>query len=269
MVERAIELGFESFVLTEHMPRNSRKDMYADEAHLQVEDLATIFDAYYTHAISLKERMRGRIELHVGMETDFIRPREYAVLIEQLRQRYDFEMIVGSIHHVEEFPIDYDQGLWLKAMEAAGGSVPAVFARYYDLQWDMLNTLKPTVVGHFDLIRLMAPDADVEYTDDVWKRVERNLRFIAEYGGLMECNSAALRKGWTQPYPRRDVLQAAIRMGVRICLSDDSHGVAQVGYGYSRALAYLKEMGVEHLYYLARDASISCEGIDYVISRVG
>jgi histidinol-phosphatase (PHP family) len=39
-------------------------------------------------------------------------------------------------------------------------------------------------------------------------------------------------------------------MGGRICFSDDSHGVAQVGLNYGRMKTYLEEMGVEEIWYL-------------------
>jgi histidinol-phosphatase (PHP family) len=39
-------------------------------------------------------------------------------------------------------------------------------------------------------------------------------------------------------------------MGGRICLSDDSHGVAQVGLNYGRMKMYLEKMGVDEIWYL-------------------
>jgi histidinol-phosphatase (PHP family) len=39
-------------------------------------------------------------------------------------------------------------------------------------------------------------------------------------------------------------------MGGRICLSDDSHGVAQVGLNYGRMKTYLEGMGIEEIWYL-------------------
>jgi hypothetical protein len=41
-------------------------------------------------------------------------------------------------------------------------------------------------------------------------------------------------------------------MGGRFTLSDDSHGVAQVGLNFERVLDYLKSLGVTELYYLER-----------------
>jgi hypothetical protein len=38
-------------------------------------------------------------------------------------------------------------------------------------------------------------------------------------------------------------------MGGKLTLSDDSHGVAQVGLNFKRAVQYLRELGVEQVYY--------------------
>jgi len=39
-------------------------------------------------------------------------------------------------------------------------------------------------------------------------------------------------------------------MGGRVCFSDDSHGVAQVGLNYAKMKTYLEGMGVEEIWYL-------------------
>jgi histidinol-phosphatase (PHP family) len=41
-------------------------------------------------------------------------------------------------------------------------------------------------------------------------------------------------------------------LGGKLTLSDDSHGVAQVGLNFGRVSDYLKSMGVRELYYLER-----------------
>lgn len=41
-------------------------------------------------------------------------------------------------------------------------------------------------------------------------------------------------------------------MGGKLTLSDDSHGVAQVGLNFGGVSRYLKSLGVEDLYYLER-----------------
>ena len=44
-------------------------------------------------------------------------------------------------------------------------------------------------------------------------------------------------------------------LGGKFTLSDDSHGVAQVGLNFERVKSYLEDVGVETLWYLERDAN--------------
>ena len=136
------------------------------------------------------------------MEIDWIRPSSKEI-IEDLLSKYQFDLFIGSVHHVHTIPIDYDRQLYLEARGKAGGTDERLFEDYFDLQYEMLRALKPPVVGHFDLIRLMSDDPDMRMSqwEGVWQKILRNLRFIAEYGGVVELNSSALRKGMREPYP--------------------------------------------------------------------
>lgn len=74
----------------------------------------------------------------------------------------------------------------------------------------MLTKLQPEVVGHWDLVRLFCGDYTRglrEYGEGVWERCVRNADAVVGYGGLVEINGAAVRKGWDTPYPRRDVME--------------------------------------------------------------
>jgi len=44
--------------------------------------------------------------------------------------------------------------------------------------------------------------------------------------------------------------QLIMDLGGRVCLSDDSHGVAQVGLNYRRMKDYLVSMGVKEIWHL-------------------
>lgn len=155
------------------------------------------------------------ITLLVGFEAEWIRP-GYQALIEGLLHKYQFDMFVGSVHHVHGIPIDYDRDMYVAAMLAAQAKAPHVecdaeellFADYFDAQLEMLQTLRPPVVGHFDLIRLKSEgirQANLKTYSRVWRKVLRNLLFIAEYGGMLEINASALRKGLPAPYPSKAV----------------------------------------------------------------
>lgn len=119
------------------------------------------------------------------------------------------DYFLGSIHHVNAVPIDYDAAHYRKAVDSTGGTEEKFYARYYDQQFEMLQALKPRIVGHFDLCRLLSedPGRDIRAWKSVWDRVVRNLQFIASYGGWLECNTSALRKGLAEPYPCRYIAE--------------------------------------------------------------
>lgn len=167
--------------------------------------------AFYAEASRLRQKYASQIRVLIGFETDWIRP-ESLQLIETSLSRLPFELIVGSVHHVHTIPIDYDSDMYQEARRIAGGSDEKLFEDYFDSQYDMLQRLQPPVVGHFDLIRLKSDDPNGSFAayPGVWERIERNLRFVAGYGGILELNSAALRKGMTEPYPKAEICRVCI-----------------------------------------------------------
>jgi histidinol-phosphatase (PHP family) len=110
--------------------------------------------------------------------------------------------------------------MYEQAREQAGGTDERLFEDYFDAQLDMLEQLKPLVVGHFDLIRLKSDDMERSFTTwpGVWSRILRNLDFIASYGGILELNSAALRKGMTEPYPKAEICKVRMQSFV-MCIA--------------------------------------------------
>lgn len=168
--------------------------------------LAKQFDDYFHEAQRLQKAYASAIKLLIGMEIDWIRPSSLNV-IHGLFRRYAFDLFVGSVHHVHTIPIDYDKNTYIEARGMSGGTDEKLAEDYFDLQYEMLMALKPPVVGHFDLIRLLSDDPEASFVQwtRVWQKILRNLDFIVEYGGLVELNSAGLRKGMSEPYPKAEI----------------------------------------------------------------
>lgn len=148
------------------------------------------------------------INILIGMEIDWIRPSSQKI-IEDLLKKYNFDTLIGSVHHVHGVSIDFDHDTYKRARSISGGTDEEMFADYYDTQLEMLKAVKPPIVGHFDVIRLYcdAPDASMKDHDRVWQKILRNLRFISDYGGMLEINTAAIRKGMREPYPQGEICQ--------------------------------------------------------------
>jgi histidinol-phosphatase (PHP family) len=134
--------------------------------------------------------------------------------IENSLDKFPFDFFIGSVHHVHTVPIDYDTPLYRKARAISGGTDERLFEDYFDSQLSMLKVLKPPVVGHFDLVRLKSNDPERSFTQwpCVWGKILRNLDWIAEYGGILELNSASLRKGMSEPYPNAEICKVRRQM---------------------------------------------------------
>jgi histidinol-phosphatase (PHP family) len=173
---------------------------------LTPEYLHATFDKYYCKAVALREKYRSTIRILIGFETEYIRAESISA-IRALLQKYNFDYCVGSIHHVLGIPIDYNSALWEEAHKACGGTDESLFSQYFDEQYELLSQIKPLIIGHFDVIRLWAPDKMVKLSrwPSVWSKVIRNIDTVNEYGGLFELNSAAFRKGFEEAYPTSEI----------------------------------------------------------------
>ncbi|TGJ84756.1 hypothetical protein E0Z10_g4028 [Xylaria hypoxylon] len=285
IIKHAISLGYTTMGLTEHMPRTSPEDLYPeelDEPEASLAVLAPRHTAYLKEALRLQTLYAPQISLLIGFEGEWLRP-AYQSLVDELAAHPAIDYFIGSLHHVNGVPIDYDQEYYARAIasvetltngtytngtsantttvEPGGGNgdeearEERMYERYYDQQYEMLVALRPRVVGHFDLIRLMSvdPGRDVRRWRGVWERIERNLTFIASYDGWLECNSSALRKGLAEPYPCRVIAEKWLSLSGKFTLSDDSHGIAQLGTNYARALDFLSSLDVKTLWTLRRE----------------
>lgn len=228
--------------------------------------------AYIIEATRLRQLYASRIKILVGFECEWIRQSDLP-FIKSLAADPAIDLFLGSVHHVHEIPIDFDRPMYEKAREEAGGTDERLFEDYFDSQYDMLHDLRPPVVAHFDLIRLYSDnkDTDLKSMPGVWKKVVRNLDYCARQGLMIEINSSALRKGLKEPYPGCSVCEACVndpqhkfitneeqeflKMDGKFTLSDDSHGLGQVGLNFQRVQEYLLDNGINEVWYFDRDAN--------------
>ncbi len=206
VIQDTISKGMTTFCMTEHTPRE-RIDFYPGEELIHTPDtLWKLFDDYYHEARRLKEAYKERINLFVGFEGEWT-PESSRNIMQTILDKHEFDLFVGSVHHVHAIPIDYDKATYQRARVAAGGSDERLFEDYFDAHFAMLQAMKPPVVGHFDLIRLFSytPNGSFRAYTSVWEKIVRNLKFVAEYGGVLELNSSSLRKGMTEAYPQVEI----------------------------------------------------------------
>jgi histidinol-phosphatase (PHP family) len=244
IVAAYIAKGYTWVGLTEHMPPVSDDHLYPEErtAGLDAASMTERFERYVKRARSLQRTHAQEITLLVAMEVE-----TYPGSIELARTlivEHDLDYAVGSIHHVDAIPIDHTQAEYARVVAVAGGLCP-LYCRYFDQQYEMLTTLKPAVVGHFDLIRIFDENYHEHILEPhVWQRVIRNLEYISDQGLILDINLRALFKGAADPYPCKPILRQVAEMGINVAPGDDSHGVGSVGACWEEGMAALEAAGV-------------------------
>ena len=235
--------GFATVGITEHMPPLNDSMRYPDEveADLTAAAMRDRFGRYFETARRIQREMKGKMRVLVGFETEWYHGA--VMLIEELVAEFQPDYIVGSLHHVDGIGFDFNRECYTEATAAAGG-LERLYKLYFDQQLELLMSVRPPVVGHFDLIRLF----DEDYVNriripSIWQRVERNLEFISKHGLVLDLNMRALMKGADEPYPCLPIIERARAFGIDMVPGDDSHDVGSVGYRTREAVRLLKSLG--------------------------
>ncbi len=249
VLESACERGFNVYGVSEHAPRLRHEDLYPDEQDLTPADLARIFSAYIDRARVLQGELEGRLEVLVGFETEMVPPEGWLEGMNELR-RAPFDYTIGSVHHVGDMPIDMTEERTLHAAEQVGG-ISALHCAYFKQLAEMVSEFRPTVVGHFDLIRKFS-GGNPSFDERTWLEIERALEAVRESGALLDVNAAPPRRGLGPPYPLGAILERARQLDVGVTLGDDSHGPADVGVGLHACLEAIAAAGYREVHCLRR-----------------
>jgi histidinol-phosphatase (PHP family) len=129
------------------------------------------------------------------------------------------------------------------------GGKEALERLYFEQVAEMVEQLRPEVVGHFDLIRKFE-GAGASFGPETWRRIERALEVIRAVGSVLEVNAAPVRRNLGPVYPLPPLLERACEMGIPVTLGDDSHGPADVGVGLDACLQAIQQAGYRRIHYL-------------------
>lgn len=260
ILDAAIERGMVTYGVTNHVPTSEARFLYDDEraAGLDLEGRFAQFEAYARLSSEAVEAYAGRLEVLRGFEAEVVPTASYVADMRGLRERYGFDYVVGSVHWVDEQPIDVSAELFDSAVRHVGG-LEAFLVRYYRQVAEMVDELHPEVVGHFDLPRLFSEGDPAHDAQVVRAAGEQALELIAEQGALLEVNTAGFRKGLRGAYPAPWVVERASELGIAVTFSDDSHHVDHVAANLEKARAYLLAYRVRTIGSLGRASDGSLE----------
>jgi histidinol-phosphatase (PHP family) len=253
VLDAAVAQGYHTFGVSEHAPRIGDEFLYDTERDMgwDVAKIEADFERYAADSCALIDEFSAKLCVLRGFEIEVVPHDRYASIMLGLRERHAFDYIVGSVHFVEGVTIDGPMALFEKALDMQGG-LENLGERYYESVAEMVEALKPEVVGHLDLIRKNAPSNEAVETPRLRDAALRTLDVIAWNGGILDLNTAGYRKGLGSPYPAPWLVRAAAERNIGFCFGDDSHGPEQVGAGIEEARQYLLDLGVTHITALTR-----------------
>jgi histidinol-phosphatase (PHP family) len=191
------------------------------------------FDEYVRLVQRASEEFRGRLDVKLGMESDYFPG--FEDWIAELHQKADFHYCLGSVHW---------QGKDYQARFETG-DVMAFRRTYFKLLADSAET------GLFDC--LAHPDLIKNYWPQHWNFAEMQetiadaLDRIAKTGVAMELNTSGLNKSLPEMNPGDEMLKMMRERGIPVVVGSDSHTPRRVAENFHAALVALLEAGYENV----------------------
>lgn len=245
MAQAALALGFTGLGFSSHA-------LEQENGTFGMQD-----EAAYRECIgALKEEYAGRMDILCGMEMDYFTP--------QRAQGLDYT--IGSVHYFPEkggrrYSVDASLEESLAALHNNySGDWRAMVWDFYAMSIENIRRFQPTIAGHFDLIKKFNKDGELfdeqseAYRSVALEVADEAANLLRDYGGILELNTAALKRGLAEPYPSLFILRHLAQKGTRVMINSDSHEVATLNFAFDKALILLKEAGFKSVAVLQNKA---------------
>lgn len=249
-VKRALESGFCAIGFSSHAPvgfENTfalKKDKIMD---------------YLKNIEYLKWKYNGIIDIYSGLEVDYFKDTELMTDIGNLNLDY----IIGSVHFIKHEKSGKYLGIDCSKEECSkiiddnyNGNGKMYVLEYYRLVRDMVKYLKPSIIGHLDLLKKNNKNNIYFNENEKWYRdeVEKTLEVIAEAGSILEVNTGGMsRKYINTTYPGPWILKIARHMNIPVALSSDAHSPEFINAYFNDAADMLKKTGYTEISILKND----------------
>ena len=239
-IDRAIELGFERYTISEHPPLPAGyvvDERLMKELAMPVNELPLYMD----YAKQIKTQYKGIIDVTVGLELDYL-PGQLS-FTEQIVDKWQQELedVVYSVHYLPGVggtrSIDFTTDDFKTHLLTYYGSMEKVVDEYYNhvegaIEFAAKLPMRKRI-GHINLIEkfsLQLPPID---ESQVKKRLEAILPKLEQGNVGIDVNTAGLRVPTCgKPYVPEWFIQECLRRGIACVYGSDSHKPEHVGLGW-------------------------------------
>ena len=197
---------------------------------------------YKAQVAKLKERYAGKLDILCGLEWDLFSDDDPT--------QYDYW--IGSTHYVKGpktgkyYEIDWrEEDLRACIDDDFDGDALAVVEAYF-ANVAKVAEKKPTILGHFDLIKKINGDGKFFDENDPRYTAAANaaLMTAARNRCVLEVNTSAVYRGFRKDFfPSDAILKEWLVLSGNVVITADAHDTKALTFGFEAVAAKLKELG--------------------------
>lgn len=235
-IEAAMQAGLAVIGISDHSPYFGSEE---DHAQPGIAMAKSEFPRYVAEVLQLKKEYEGRIEVLLGVESDFFP--EHAAAYRKEYAKYPFDYIIGSVHLSGGVSI-FNRNRWKGLSEQQKVEHKE---EYYRLIQESSKARMFHILGHIDAMKGFYP----AFSDIETPKVNETLQVIGECGIAIEVNTSGKTKdvgGW---YPSDEILERALHYDVEITFGSDAHVPERVGDEWELVSKRLKDIGFKQWVY--------------------
>lgn len=185
-------------------------------------------DLFRDEITALKTKHRNLIELFCGIEMDLFSPQSSG----------GFDYTIGSVHYLK-------QGERYISVDETPEILRRMIDEYYDGDFYLcaedyyravakLAEMKPTIIGHFDLIKKFSSAIPINPADERYRAAWRSAAdALLGCGATFEVNTGGISRGWlNEPYPSAEICEYIKAKGGKLILSSDAHAPENLAFEF-------------------------------------
>jgi len=175
------------------------------------------------------------IAVRLSLECDYLEGKE--AWTDRLAGLAEWDYLIGSVHYIHD-GLAVDDPKYMNHFKTAP-EIEQMWKNYWRLYEKMIRAQQHDFYAHPDLAKRFGalPSGDLRpYYAPV-------IQALVDTGGVLEVSTASLRKGLSEFYPARAMLEMAFSAGVPIVINSDAHKPTDVGADFAQALEFVRSVG--------------------------
>lgn len=190
------------------------------------------FDEYVAMVERARDAYRGRVDVRLGLECDYLPDMED--YLADLLHRADFHHVLGSVHpQLPYYRRRYDDG-----------DARAMQHTYFQHLAQAAESGLFDTISHPDLVKNVYSEA--WRIDQILDLIRETLDRIAAAGVAMELNTSGVHKRVREMNPNPTMLAEMRARDIPVVVGSDAHEPKRVAADFDQAFTLLEEAGYEH-----------------------